>query len=1004
MSGSSIFKTYGYALSGSGGGGGSPVSTDNLIAYWNFDSVPDLASITPTFGSSSYTLLANINDGFQGDYPPPTATTGKVGSGALQFTAGTGEGLFIPTGNFPLLVTFTISCWVKLTGNYNNNNAVCNHWDGSGSNWNFYFGIAPDNRMHIAVGVAGTLSPYFEAIASNVDFTDGNWHYCVAQSDGSTFVRVNIDNTGWHSTSMTGSLAGGVNDVPFLIGRNTRQGVFTGSMQFDELGIWTRVLTDEEIISLYNNGNGLAYPFSGGGDGNKVLAKTPARILIKGYIPPTPPAPPLVTTGLTSWLDISNSQSYSGSGTTINDLSPNAGNAVIVNGASYDSESGGEISLNGSNQYIRTNNDLGQYYSSVNESVFIWVKPSGAGQIITEIGFFNTAWHDSQIEIHNDGTIHFSTWHGNTSYPQRVVSSPQQFNQWYLLGFTYNGTTLTAYINGQAIGTTNLSRLAPYYNGYGLAYYLGYADTTNMGVYQYLNSKIGAFYAYNRPLTPEEVLQNFDATKSRYLGGGGGSSVIVGDSSINDNLQAFWNFDETSGPREDATGNGYIISEVNGTIPSGNGVVAGGGAANITNGNSSWLKLPAGICDIGTGEKSFSIWFKLNQTSIGYQWIWMQGHNYDYANNNIVYIEANSTLNTLFLTNTENHWTYNLGNNIVPTAGVWHHYVGTYSGSQFKGYYDGNLVGQTNYSGSISTDNTEYTLGRYNGLPSFGAFSGLIDDVGIWNRVLTPDDVAYLYNSGQGRQYPLNPTVYIPPKFKIITRGYVTPVPQNPFVTDGLILLLDATDIASYPGTGATWIDTSGNNNNFNINPAAWNPSGYMDFKGSYGCAKNSSDISLSGDVTYLCVTRIRNSTFDWRTLTRSYINDHHVIVQNGGWNIGMYNNDNDQFIGSGYSQQSLPGYASNTFDVMCWRWTNNDNPTYALNVDGVDVASITNPNARYNRGFGALGAYHNGNTNNPNNASQFWGDIKLFAVYNRRLTDEEVIQNYNAMVAKFGL
>ncbi|NBP04006.1 MAG: hypothetical protein EBU90_28715, partial [Proteobacteria bacterium] len=96
-------------------------------------------------------------------------------------------------------------------------------------------------------------------------------------------------------------------------------------------------------------------------------------------------------------------------------------------------------------------------------------------------------------------------------------------------------------------------------------------------------------------------------------------------------------------------------------------------------------------------------------------------------------------------------------------------------------------------------------------------------------------------------------------------------------------------------------------------------------------------------------------------------------------------------------------GYSSNSFDVMCWRWTNTDNPTYDLNVDGVHAGSITNPQARYIRGFGSLGGYHNGSTD-PNVGDQYWGDIKFFAVYNRRLTDEEVTQNYNAMVAKFGL
>ncbi len=43
------------------------------------------------------------------------------------------------------------------------------------------------------------------------------------------------------------------------------------------------------------------------------------------------------------------------------------------------------------------------------------------------------------------------------------------------------------------------------------------------------------------------------------------------------------------------------------------------------------------------------------------------------------------------------------------------------------------------------------------------------------------------------------------------------------------------------PGSGTTWYDLSGNNNNFNIVATAFknNSAGkYMDFNGSYGCDK----------------------------------------------------------------------------------------------------------------------------------------------------------------------
>ena len=218
----------------------------------------------------------------------------------------------------------------------------------------------------------------------------------------------------------------------------------------------------------------------------------------------------------------------------------------------------------------------------------------------------------------------------------------------------------------------------------------------------------------------------------------------------------------------------------------------------------------------------------------------------------------------------------------------------------------------------------------------------------------------------------------------------------------GLILKLDATDAQSYPGTGTTWYDLSGFSNNFSIVEGAWNSQGYMDFNGSYGCAKNSSDIALSGDVTYVAVTRVLNSTSQWRTLTRSYTADHHVIIQSGAWDIGMYDNDGSGFIDCGFDQTDLPGYSTGTFDVMCWRWNaTSDNPTYDFNVNGVQRGTISNSNARYNRGFGSIGAYHSGNTT-PSTSSQPWGDIKFFAVYNRRLSDQEVSSNYTGLKEQF--
>lgn len=236
----------------------------------------------------------------------------------------------------------------------------------------------------------------------------------------------------------------------------------------------------------------------------------------------------------------------------------------------------------------------------------------------------------------------------------------------------------------------------------------------------------------------------------------------------------------------------------------------------------------------------------------------------------------------------------------------------------------------------------------------------------------------------------------------------------NPFIIhdNSLVLHLDATNLKSYPGSGTVWYDLSGNDNNFNINASAYTTSGllkYMDFNGSYGIAKNTSgtDISLSDStgVTYFMVTRIKNSSGDWRTLTRSWSSDHHVIIANGGWEIGMYDNDGSGFIGTGYSQQSLPNYNTSNWIIMYWRWQSSS-PYYQFGFNdsvGTIRGSLTNTNARYNRGFGALGGYHNGSTD-VNNSSQYWGDIAFFSVYSRFLSNNELLQNYNSIRTRFGL
>ena len=232
-------------------------------------------------------------------------------------------------------------------------------------------------------------------------------------------------------------------------------------------------------------------------------------------------------------------------------------------------------------------------------------------------------------------------------------------------------------------------------------------------------------------------------------------------------------------------------------------------------------------------------------------------------------------------------------------------------------------------------------------------------------------------------------------------------------VLNGLVLSLDAGDPRSYPGTGSTWYDLSGYNNNFTVNSTAYNRNGpkFMDFNGSYGMAKKTdSDFSISGELTIVCWTRIKNSTAEWRTLVRALTtgNDHQVIVLSGGWDIGMYDNVNGTgFNATGFSQQSLPGYGTQRWNMLVWRWNNASTPYYNFSYnDTPDVIRGSNNsiNTRFKFGFCSIGGYHNESQTNVSIGSQYWGDIATFDVYNRYLTNSEIIRIYNITRGRFGV
>ena len=100
--------------------------------------------------------------------------------------------------------------------------------------------------------------------------------------------------------------------------------------------------------------------------------------------------------------------------------------------------------------------------------------------------------------------------------------------------------------------------------------------------------------------------------------------------------------------------------------------------------------------------------------------------------------------------------TYNTGGpasvfeNSIPSTSNWYHLVATRSSNMLALYVNGQLINNISVSGTpYYGPNTMYsTIGSRDGTQQF--FSGLIDEVGIYNRGLEPWEVLAIYNGAVG--------------------------------------------------------------------------------------------------------------------------------------------------------------------------------------------------------------------------------------------------------------
>ena len=308
-------------------------------------------------------------------------------------------------------------------------------------------------------------------------FTNGEWHYLVSIRSGSTHILYGDGITSTISNTVTSGDLSSAGKI--LIAREYNDGTSFYDGRIAQVQLYNRALSAQEVLQNYN--------------------ATKNR-----YIKVLPP----ISDALVLNLDAGSRASYVGVGTTWYDLSGNNLNGTLVNGPTFAGTGvSSSIVFDRSNDYVSVaDNSLLNTFSAMTLEIIVKYTTTN-DQIFVQKYNYSTN-NGYSLELFSSGIAALCR-SGGSNYLSVSVSSYPANNVYHMI-FTLSGTTQTLYINGVSVAT-NSGGAAPSLSGTALTI----GNRTNLsGTYFGGNVYLTKFY--NRALTAAEVLQNFNAYRTRY--------------------------------------------------------------------------------------------------------------------------------------------------------------------------------------------------------------------------------------------------------------------------------------------------------------------------------------------------------------------------------------------------------------------------------------------------------------------------------------------------------
>ncbi len=234
------------------------------------------------------------------------------------------------------------------------------------------------------------------------------------------------------------------------------------------------------------------------------------------YVTPVAPAT-LITTDLLLYIDADSPASYpgNGNGNTLYDLSSNLNHGTLsTNTIANTSSTPKKFTFNGTSGNNISFDPAKFNVSYTGKTVMFTAKMDANFGTNLFRGLFGSSspQRNFNFYVYQNGSgyqLHFSSYNAAGNVGGGWLSDVIQLvtEQWYVFAFTQDANSVRFFVNGQLVSTTTGTTILPYQTTPDER--LGTTDN-------YWKGDINMALIYKRGLSDSEILQNFNAVKSRF--------------------------------------------------------------------------------------------------------------------------------------------------------------------------------------------------------------------------------------------------------------------------------------------------------------------------------------------------------------------------------------------------------------------------------------------------------------------------------------------------------